>query len=93
MTAINERVSLDRQGRIAVLTIDNPPVNALGQAVRAGMRDGVAAALADAGVDAVVITCAGRTFIAGADIAELERAAWRDGVGPDMHPLLAQVGV
>ncbi len=87
MTAINERVSLDRQGRTAVLTIDNPPVNALGQAVRAGMRDGLAAALADGGVDAVVITCAGRTFIAGADITEFGKAPQE----PGLHGVLAAI--
>ena len=87
MTAINERVSLDRQGRIAVITIDNPPVNALGQAVRAGMRDGVAAAVADAGVDAIVITCAGRTFIAGADITEFGKPPRE----PGLHGVLAAI--
>ena len=87
MTAINERVSLDRHGRTAVLTIDNPPVNALGQAVRAGMRDGLAAAAADGGVDAVVITCAGRTFIAGADITEFGKPPQE----PGLHGVLAAI--
>jgi 3-hydroxyacyl-CoA dehydrogenase len=87
MTAINERVSLDRHGRIAVITIDNPPVNALGQAVRAGMRDGLAAALADGGVDAVVISCAGRTFIAGADITEFGKPPQE----PGLHGVLAAI--
>ncbi len=87
MTAINERVSLDRHGRIAVITIDNPPVNALGQAVRAGLRDGVAAAMADVGVDAIVITCAGRTFIAGADITEFGKPPRE----PGLHEVLAAI--
>src|SRR5574341_1660368 len=70
MTAITQSVSLDRRGRIAVLTVDNPPVNALSQHVRQGLRDGIKQAGADAAVGAVVIVCAGRTFIAGADITE-----------------------
>jgi 3-hydroxyacyl-CoA dehydrogenase len=70
MTAITQSVELGRRGRIAVLTVNNPPVNALSQHVRQGLRDGVKQAVADAGIGAVVIVCAGRTFIAGADITE-----------------------
>ena len=43
MTAITEVVDLDRRGRVAVLTVNNPPVNALGAGVRKGLRDGIAA--------------------------------------------------
>src|SRR5215510_1031302 len=68
MAAITEFVDLDRRGRVAVLTVNNPPVNALSQAVRQGLRDGMKQAIADGGCDAAVIACAGRTFIAGADI-------------------------
>ena len=78
-------------GDVAVLRIDNPPVNALDRGVREALATALARVETDEHVRAVVLACAGRTFIAGADIAELERAAWRDGVGPDMHPLLAQV--
>ena len=70
MTAITERVALDRRGPVAVLTVDNPPVNALAHAVRLGLRDGLRQAAADPGVTAIVLACAGRTFIAGADITE-----------------------
>jgi 3-hydroxyacyl-CoA dehydrogenase len=70
MPAISQSVSLDRRGRVAVLTVDNPPVNALSQHVRQGLRDGVRQAVADPQAAAVVIACAGRTFIAGADITE-----------------------
>ena len=62
-------VSTYRDGDILVLVADNPPVNALSAAVRQGLRDGIAQA-ADAGVRAVVIRAAGRTFFAGADITE-----------------------
>jgi 3-hydroxyacyl-CoA dehydrogenase len=70
MTAITEFVDLDRRGRIAVLTVNNPPVNALSHGVRKGLKDGVVAAGADGQASAIVIVCAGRTFIAGADITE-----------------------
>jgi 3-hydroxyacyl-CoA dehydrogenase len=53
-----------------VLTIDNPPVNALSQALRAGLLEGIQAAAADPKVSAIVLVCAGRTFVAGADISE-----------------------
>ena len=70
MTAINAVTDLTREGDIAVLTINSPPVNALSADVRNGLRDGVTQAAADAGVKAIVVICAGRTFIAGADISE-----------------------
>ncbi len=63
-------ITIAREGKIAVVTVDNPPVNALSQAVRQGLCEAVAALDADPGVAAVVLTCAGRTFIAGADINE-----------------------
>ena len=62
-------------GTIALLTINNPPVNALSAAVRAELVAGVARAIADAAVTALVIACAGRTFFAGADIKEFGQQA------------------
>lgn len=58
------------QDGVAVLTIENPPVNALSQGVRAGIIAGLDRADADASIQAVVIIGGGRTFIAGADIKE-----------------------
>ncbi|MCL4106159.1 UNVERIFIED_CONTAM: hypothetical protein GTU68_058465 [Idotea baltica] len=55
---------------IAVITINNPPVNALSQGVRLGIKEGIEQSLANEQVKAVVLICAGRTFIAGADITE-----------------------
>lgn len=63
----------EREDRIAVLTIDNPPVNALGQAARQALLDVVHASEADSGIDALVVLCAGRTFCAGADVREFAR--------------------
>src|SRR6266436_2807696 len=54
MTAISQSVDLDRRGRIAVLTVNNPPVNALSQHVRQGLRDGLKQAAADGGVVAAI---------------------------------------
>ncbi|MFN3844545.1 MAG: 3-hydroxyacyl-CoA dehydrogenase NAD-binding domain-containing protein [Paracoccaceae bacterium] len=63
-------VSIEREGAIAVVTVDKPPVNALGQALRQGLWDAVGSLDADGSVRAVVLLCAGRTFIAGADVTE-----------------------
>ena len=63
-------IRTERHDNVLVIISDNPPVNALGQAVRAGLTDGIAEALADDSVEAVVIRCDGRTFFAGADITE-----------------------
>jgi 3-hydroxyacyl-CoA dehydrogenase len=63
-------VTLARHGNVAVLTLDNPPVNALSHAVREGLHKALGAALADGAVKAIVLACAGRTFSAGADITE-----------------------
>lgn len=70
-------------GGIAILTIDNPPVNALSHHVRIAMCEGVERALGDASVRALVILCAGRTFFAGADVKELGK--------PIEPPLLGDV--
>lgn len=63
-------VTISREGEIALVTVDNPPVNALGQALRQGLWDAVSTLDADDQVKAVVLICAGRTFIAGADVRE-----------------------
>ena len=62
------RYALD--GNVAVLTVDNPPVNALGIGVRAGLKEGIERAVADPDADAIALVCEGRTFFAGADISE-----------------------
>ena len=63
-------VSVEHADGIAVVTVDNPPVNALSQALRQGLWETVSALDADPSVRAVVLICAGRTFIAGADVTE-----------------------
>ncbi|MFC3134176.1 3-hydroxyacyl-CoA dehydrogenase NAD-binding domain-containing protein [Microbaculum marinum] len=67
---MSDVVSVRKDGEVAVVTIDNPPVNALGHAVRSGVYEAMAGLRDDADVKAVVLACAGRTFSAGADITE-----------------------
>src|ERR1700675_295268 len=84
MTKITQSVDLDRRGHVAVLTVNNPPVNALSSHVRQGLHEGLIQAGSDAAVQAVVITCAGRTFIAGADITEFGKPPTE----PSLHSVL-----
>ncbi|RLQ87291.1 3-hydroxyacyl-CoA dehydrogenase NAD-binding domain-containing protein [Notoacmeibacter ruber] len=63
-------VSTSAQDGIAVLTIDNPSVNALSHAMRSALDKALQDAEADSAVDAIVIACSGRTFVAGAEIKE-----------------------
>ena len=67
---MNEFVKLSRQGEVAVVTIENPPVNALSPGVPEGIQASIEAAAQDAAVGAIVVIGGGRTFIAGADIRE-----------------------
>ncbi|AUH63478.1 3-hydroxyacyl-CoA dehydrogenase [Paracoccus zhejiangensis] len=70
MEAMSAAVTLEREGEVALIRIDNPPVNAAGQPVREGLVKAVAALDADPGIRAAALYCAGRTFVAGADIRE-----------------------
>ena len=63
-------VEVKRMGDVVLVTIDHPPVNALSQAVRSGLSEAAKTLGADASVNAIVITGAGRCFSAGADITE-----------------------
>jgi 3-hydroxyacyl-CoA dehydrogenase len=74
MAAINAVTDLSVTDGIAVVTLNSPPVNALGAAVRDGLADGFKAAIADPAVKAIVLICEGKTFIAGADISEFGKA-------------------
>src|SRR5213595_59634 len=76
MTAITQSVDLDRRGRVAVLTVNNPPVNALSQHVRQGLHDGLKQAIADSATQAIVI--------AGADITEFGKPP----ADPSLHSVL-----
>ncbi len=80
---MNSPVSLAKQGDVAVISVDNPPVNALSQAVRAGLISCLLSAEQDDAIKAIVIHCHGRTFIAGADISEFGK--------PPLTPHLPEV--
>jgi 3-hydroxyacyl-CoA dehydrogenase len=84
---VNALVDLVRDGDVAVLAADNPPVNALKQEVRAGLVEALRTAEADPGVRAIVLACRGRTFFAGADITEFGKPA----VPPSLHEVIARI--
>lgn len=75
-------VNYELQGDVGVIKVNNPPVNALSQAVRQGLKESLAQAQSDAS-KAVVVLCEGRTFIAGADITEFGK--------PPQEPSLPEV--
>ncbi|MCC2096561.1 MAG: enoyl-CoA hydratase/isomerase family protein [Hyphomicrobiales bacterium] len=79
----NAVVTRKDDGSIAILTTDNPPVNATSLAVRSGLKQAVEAADADPAIEAVVIACAGRTFFAGADVNEFGK--------PPQKPILFEL--
>ncbi|MAT84446.1 MAG: 3-hydroxyacyl-CoA dehydrogenase [Gammaproteobacteria bacterium] len=81
-------VHYEKKDDVALLTVDNPPVNPLSSGVRQGLHDGVSQALADDAVKAIVLTGAGRAFIAGADISEFGAAATQ---GPGLHEVLTMM--
>lgn len=78
-------------GPICVIEIDNPPVNAISQAVRARLQQAVQAANADSGISAIVIACKGRTFVAGADIKEFGKPPLEPSL-PDLCNLIEASG-
>lgn len=69
MTELSQSVRLEHDGDIAVVVVNNPPVNALSWHVRQGLFEGMTKAVSD-GAKGIVLICDGRTFIAGADISE-----------------------
>ena len=82
MTAL---VELRRDGEVAIVLVDNPPVNALSHAVRAALLDEIKAAREDGSVEAIVLACKGRSFSAGADIAEFGKPLQQ----PGLHEIIA----
>ncbi len=80
-------VTMEKDGEVAVIIVNNPPVNALSWHVRQGLEDHFSAALADDSVKAIVLRCAGATFIAGADISEFGKPPR----GPDFNAVLNMI--
>jgi 3-hydroxyacyl-CoA dehydrogenase len=89
---MNPPVSVSNVDGVALIRIDNPPVNALTQDVIDGLGAAFETVARDGSVRAVVVICAGRTFVAGADIKGLEQVAWGGNAGaPVIHDLLQQI--
>jgi len=89
---MDKLVNLTTQDGVAVITINNPPVNAISPGVPEGLVAALDAAEKDSSARAIVIIGGGRTFIAGADIKELELAASGRGSGPPkFHDILARI--
>lgn len=80
---MSETVKYEQQGNIALITVNNPPVNALSASVRLGLLEAFKRANQDATIEGVVLSCEGRTFIAGADITEFGK--------PMQQPALPEV--
>jgi 3-hydroxyacyl-CoA dehydrogenase len=87
MPKINAVVNLEQSGSVGVLTVNNPPVNVLSELVREGIQQGIKAAVTDVQIEAIVIACAGRTFIAGADVTEFGQPRR----GPDLNAVLEDI--
>ena len=81
----DDAVLYSTQGDVGIITINNPPVNALRNAVRAGIKEGVEKFAADPAIKAIVLIGGGRTFIAGADIKEFGKPP----SGPDLNSVIA----
>ncbi len=87
MGNINAVTDFAVEGNIGVVTIDSPPVNALSANVRDGLATAFDRAIADPTVEAIVLICAGRTFIAGADISEFGKPPQ----GASLHEVQAKM--
>jgi len=79
------RVTYERKDNIGVITVDNPPVNALGHDVRVGFTDALNEGMADRYVQALILIGGGRTFPAGADISEFGKSLTE----PDLRTVIA----
>lgn len=73
-------IRTERHDDVLVIISDNPPVNALGAAVRQGLEAAIKEGVADASIAAMVIRCDGRTFFAGADITEFGKPMVEPGL-------------
>jgi 3-hydroxyacyl-CoA dehydrogenase len=85
---MNDLVSLTRQDEIAIITINNPPVNALSPGVPEGIKASVEAAQQDPAVKGIILIGGGRTFIAGADIKEFGKITSGKGGRLSLQPTL-----
>ena len=87
MVVINDVTNFGTDSNIAILTLNSPPVNALSAQVREGLHEGIKKAKNDKSVEAIVLICKGRTFIAGADITEFGK----EPQGPSLFEALDMI--
>jgi len=88
---MSELVGFTRDGEIGIITINNPPVNALSPGVPEGIITSIEAARNDEGIRAVVLIGGGRTFIAGADIKEFGKVTSGQRTGITLHSVLQAI--
>jgi len=88
---MTDLVQLTKDNGIAVITINNPPVNALSPGVPEGISEALDQIARDDGVKAVVLIGGGRTFVAGADIKEFGKMTSGKSRGPGLLPLLLKI--
>jgi 3-hydroxyacyl-CoA dehydrogenase len=88
---VGDTVRVETSGRIGLVIVDNPPVNALSQSVRQGLEDGFRKAAGDDTIEAVVLCCDGRTFIAGADLAEFDAPLDAPVAAPTAHHVFGAI--
>ena len=74
-----EVVNVSMQSEVAVVTVDSPPVNTLSREVRAGLKACFESLRGRADVKAVVLACAGKTFLSGGDMREFETGVQEPG--------------
>lgn len=87
MLTLNSVTTFSKDGAIGIVSLNSPPVNALSAAVREGLQKGFEIALADPEVQAIVLICEGKTFIAGADISEFAG----EMKGPSLYEVQEQI--
>src|SRR5215216_4056799 len=88
---MNELVSLSSDGEVAIITVNNPPVNALSPGVPEGIAEAVKAISQEAAIKAAVLIGGGRTFIAGADIKQFGKVTAGEKKGGSLLPLLLAI--
>jgi 3-hydroxyacyl-CoA dehydrogenase len=82
---VSDFLKVSRDGDVAIVTIDNPPVNALSFHVREPLMQALTSLRDEPSVAAIVVACAGRTFVAGADITEFGKPVQQ----PELRPIVA----
>ena len=88
---MGDLVTFAKSGNIGVITVNNPPVNALSPGVPEGISESIDQLQKDDGLNAAVLIGSGNTFIAGADIKELAKMAAGKPRGAGLLPLLLKI--